>query len=175
MLKILIGSALSIASSSLLTLPVSAATNPDYECYMQTVSKQVIDLTRSVCGFNAVQAAKDAKKDVAYLAAVKKILGQDSYGNNTLTKLVENSPDLLTAAAKDYCQARQVGKSEEEIMENTYRESMQFLETASSNVTTRQEAEQLERQMEAKLAPTQLAMSLAPQYYCPMLSSRSSQ
>ncbi len=174
MFKILIGSALSI-SSSLLTLSASAASNPDYACYMQIGSRQIIDLTRSVCGFNAAQAAKDAKQDVAYLASVRKLLGQDSDGNNSLTKLVEANPDLLTTTARDYCQARQSGKSEEEIMENTYRESIESLEMASSNATTRQEAEQLQRQMEAKLAPIELARSLASQHYCPMLSSRSSQ
>jgi|GEM_PF-797419 len=174
MFKILTGSALSITSSSLLALPAAAATNPDYGCYMQTGSKQIIDLTRSVCGFNAAQAAKDAKKDTSYLAAVKKLLGQDSGGNDSLTKLVETNPDLLTTAARDYCQARQGGKSEEEIMENTYRESMESLEIAGSNVTTRQGAEQLQRQMEAKIAPIELARSLASQHYCPTLSNRSS-
>lgn len=174
MFKILIGSALSIASSSLLALP-AAATNPDYGCYMQTGSRQIVDLTRSVCGFNAAQAAKDAKKDAAYLIAVKKLLGQDFGGNDALTKLVETNPDLLTTAARDYCQARQSGKSEEEIMENTYRASMESLEMAGSNVTTRQEAEQLQRQMEAKVAPIELARTLASQHYCPTLSSRSSQ
>ncbi|MCY7279142.1 MAG: hypothetical protein LH702_36745 [Phormidesmis sp. CAN_BIN44] len=102
---ILIGSALSISSSSLLTLP-AAATNPDYGCYMQTGSRQIVDLTRSVCGFNAVQAAKDAKKDAAYLAAARKLLRQYSYGNSSVTQLIDTNPELLTTTARDYCQAR---------------------------------------------------------------------
>lgn len=175
MFKILIGSALSIASISLLTLPAAAATNPDYGCYIQTGSRQIVDLTRSVCGFNAVQAAKDAKKDAAYLSAVRTLLRQDYGGNTSLTNLVKTNPELLTAAARDYCQARQNGKSDEEVMETTYRETMASPRMADSNPTTRQEAEQLQRQMEAKLVPTQLALSLASKHYCPNLNNQASQ
>lgn len=146
-----------------------------YGCYIQTGSRQIVDLTRSVCGFNAVQAAKDAKKDAAYLSAVRTLLRQDYGGNTSLTNLVKTNPELLTAAARDYCQARQNGKSDEEIMETTYRETMESPRMADSNPTTRQEAEQLQRQMEAKLVPTQLALSLASKHYCPNLNNQASQ
>ena len=52
---------------------------------------------------------------------------------------------------------------------------MASLEKAGSDAATRQEAEQLQRQTEAKVAPIELARTLASQHYCPTLSRRSSQ
>ena len=173
MFKILIGISVSIASSLLITPPASAAS--DYGCYMQTGSKRTVDLTRSVCGFNAQQAAKDYTKDTAYLKAVRKMLQQSSYGSSSLKNLVEANPEALTSAARDYCQARQSGKSDNEIMENTYRNAMDStgMEMETYSPRNRREAERLQKQIEVAVIPTQLAMSLASQHYCPQVSRRS--
>ena len=145
---------------------------------MQTGSKQIVDLTRSVCGFNATQAAKDAKKDAAYLSAIRKMVGKssNSYVSSSFKNLIEANPEVLTSAARNYCQARQSGKSDEEIMQNTYRDTVDSLgvEMETYRPKNRQEAERLQQQMEAAVIPLQFAMSLAPQHYCPQLSSRSS-
>ena len=174
MFKILIGLSVSIASTLLITLPASAAS--DYGCYVQTGSKRIVDLTRSVCGFNSVQAAKDAKKDTAYLSAIRKMVGQSSYISSSFKNLIEANPEVLTSAARNYCRARQSGKSDEEIMQNTYRNTVDSLgvEMETYRPKNRQEAERLQRQMEAAVIPIQFAMSLAPQHYCPQVSSRSS-
>ena len=175
MFKILIGiSALSIASTLLITQPASAAS--DYGCYMQTGSKRIVDLTRSVCGFNATQAAKDAKKDTAYLSAIRKMVGKSSHVSSSFKGLIEANPEVLTSAARNYCQARQSGQSDEEIMQNTYRNTVDSLgiEMETYRPRNRQEGEQLQRQMEAAVIPIQFAMSLAPQHYCPQVSSQSS-
>ncbi|MCY7321899.1 MAG: hypothetical protein LH660_08905 [Phormidesmis sp. CAN_BIN36] len=173
MFKILIGLSVSIASTLFITPPASAAS--DYGCYMQTGSMRIVDLTRSVCGFNATQAAKDAKKDTAYLKAVRKMFQQNPYGSSSFKNLIEANPEALTSAARNYCQARQSGKSDEEIMQNTYRDAVDATGIEMNNYSpkNRQEAERLQQQMEVAVIPTQFAMSLASKHYCPQVSSRS--
>ena len=173
MFKILIGLSVSIASTLFITPPASAAS--DYGCYMQTGSKRIVDLTRSVCGFNPVQAAKDAKKDTAYLKAIRKMVGSNRYGK-TFTSLIEANPELLTSAARNYCRARQSGKSDEEIMQSTYQDAVDATGIEMNNYSpkNRREAERLQQQMEMAVIPTQLAMSLASQHYCLQVGKRSS-
>ncbi len=140
---------------------------------MEIGSKRVVDLTRSICGFNAEQAAKDYQKDSAYLKAIRKVLQQNSYGSRSVKNLVEANPGALTSAARNYCQARQSGKSDSEIMENTYRDAADSIGMETRNPKNRQEAERLQQQMEDAIVPTQIAMSLASQHYCPQVNHRS--
>jgi hypothetical protein len=168
MLKILLGvSAIALFSS--LTFQASAK-QPDYDCYMQTGSRQIIDLTRSVCGFNAEKASKAAKQDAAYLADLKKMIkGQ---ADSSLIEMVESDPALFLGAAKDYCEARQSGISEGQFLERQYRQAIESQGASLSSSTNRPEYEQKQQELQLKFIALSTATSLAPQHYCPQVATR---
>ncbi|KAM3093763.1 hypothetical protein ACKFKG_18610 [Phormidesmis sp. 146-35] len=169
MLKIFLGVS-AIAAVALLPFQASAK-QPDYDCYMQTNSKQIIDLTRSVCGFNAEKASKAVKQDAAYLADIRKMMkGQ---ADPTLIAMVETNPSLFLEAATTYCEARQSGISEGQFMERQYMQAYESLEAYSPAGANRQEYEQSQQQFQLKLVSLSIATSLAPKHYCPQVASRS--
>ena len=160
----------SLVLASLLATPfvglvlsqANAATSPDYACYLKK-GNQVIDLTGSVCGFDTNKAAKNSKKNAAFLADVQKVL--KGYGRSArgFAKTVEENPDQLINEAQSYCQALEAGKSESEFMEAKYREIMQ---SANAGKATYNAA------AERSLGMASMAMQLAPKHYCPKFANR---
>ena len=160
MLKRALGvSLLSTVSLWLGVTSPSVAAAPDYSCYMQIGSAQFVDLTRSVCGFSADTAAKSAAMNTTYLNAVKKMVGSDE----RTTKLIEGNPELIIAAAQNYCAARDAGVSDQQFMEAQYNEYMNT--TANPNIAAADPAEQSHYYETAYMA-TAVAVELAPQLYC---------
>ncbi len=168
MLKLFLGVS-AIAALSLLPFQASAK-QPDFDCYIETGSKQVIDLTRSVCGFNAEKVSKAAKQDNAYLADIRKMMKGQT--DSSLIEMVEANPSLFLEAASNYCEALQSGISEGQFMERQYRQAMEFQETSISSSENRQEYEQRQQEFQLKLVALSIATSLAPKHYCPQVAAR---
>jgi hypothetical protein len=160
-----------LAALSLLTAQVSvAAREPDYSCYMQIGSRRVVDLTRSICRFNADEAAKAAKRDAAYLAAIQKVMQNQS--EPWLNKLATNNADLLTGAAREFCEARQAGQSTNQFMERKYTEIMRSEVEFSTTGRDRAAWEQRQQDYQIRMVALSLATAFAPQHYCPEIASR---
>jgi hypothetical protein len=150
-----------------LTFPLAArAATPDYSCYMQIGTKQVVDLTRSVCGFHAEKAAKSAAANAAYLKAVKKLIGSDQ---RTLNLINENS-GLMVAAAQNYCAARLSGISDQQYMELQYQELMS---TTPELAMMNGNSERMQ-QYETTLMANGIASQLASKHFCPSVITNNS-
>lgn len=142
------------------------ARQPDHGCYLQTSSGQIINLSRSVCQFDL---GNSTQQDAAYLAAVRAMI--EDHAEPWMLEMVANNPGAFTAAAREYCEARRSGISQRQFIESRYQQALQSQTSASS---TRSEAdyEQQQRSYQTKLMPLSVAMSLAPQHYCPEVSQR---
>ena len=150
-----------------LTLPnASWAAAPDYTCYIQIGSTQVVDLTRSVCRFDSEEVAKAVAAKAAYLSSVKKLVESDE----SILSLINSSPELMITAAQNYCAARQSGMSEKQYIESQYQELMSTLSkpstTLSETSTVNSDSEQM-KQYETTFVANGLATELAPNHYCP--------
>jgi len=150
--------------SPLLAIPASAR-QPDHGCYMQTSSGQLINLSRSVCRFDL---GNSAQQDAAYLAAVRTLL--EDHAEPWMTEMVANNPGAFTAAAREYCEARRSGITQRQFIESRYQQALQSQDSASPR--SEAEYEQQQRSYQARLMPHSIAMSLAPQHYCPEVSQR---
>ncbi len=137
------------------------AAAPDYSCYMQLGSRQVVDLTRSICGFHADKAAKSAASNAAYLNAIKKLVGSDVRTLN----LIDENPGLMLAAAQNYCAARESGISEQQYMESQYKDLMSTI-SEPEMMNGNRNSEQM-RQYETALMANGIATELAPKHFCP--------
>ncbi|MCU0551558.1 MAG: hypothetical protein MUC48_19620 [Leptolyngbya sp. Prado105] len=141
------------------------ARQPDHGCYMRTSSGQVINLSSSICKFDLDE--KFAKQDIAYLAAIKQMMG--SHSDRWMTDALAKNPSLFTAAAREYCQARQSGVSDQQYMEEKYQAVM---DSRSANPPQSREEHEQQQAYQAQLVPVSIAMSLAPQHYCPEVANR---
>lgn len=149
-----------LVSAICLTLPNTArSATPDYTCYIQFGSTQVVDLTRSVCRFHPEKVAKAAAANAAYLSSVKKLVRS----NDSFLSLIDGNPELIAAAAQNYCAARESGMSEQQYMESQHEEVMSALSEPSS---VNGNSEQV-KQYETTFMATALAVELAPNHYCP--------
>ena len=135
------------------------AATPDYTCYIQIGSTQVIDLTRSVCRFDPEKVAKAAADNAAYLSSVKKLVES----NDTFLELIDSNPKLMIAAAQNYCAARRSGMSEQQYMESQHEELMSTL----SETSTMDETSEQMKQYETTFMATAVAAEFAPSQYCP--------
>ena len=170
MLKRTVGISLfsTICLLSGLALPSAArAAAPDYSCYVQIGSRPVVDLTRSVCGFQVDKAAKSAATATAYLNAIKKLVGSDV---RTLS-LIDENPSLMLAAAQNYCAARESGISEQQYMEAQYKELMSTMSEPALMNGNNSNSEQM-RQYETALMANGIATELAPKHFCPNVTRR---
>ena len=135
------------------------AATPDYTCYIQIGSTQVIDLTRSVCRFDSEEVAKAAANNAVYLSSVKKLVES----NDSFLELIDSNPKLIIAAAQNYCAARRSGMSEQQYMESQHEELMSALSETS---TMDGNSEQM-KQYETTLMATAVAAEFASNHYCP--------
>ena len=144
-----------------LTSPNAAqAAPPDYVCYMQ-IGSQIVDLTRSVCKFDAKKVARTAAANAAYLSSVKELLkSKDKF---LFIELIDSNPELIIAAAQNYCAARRSGMSEQQYMESQHEELMS---TGSETSTMDSNSEQI-KQYETTFMATAVAVEFASNYYCP--------
>ena len=150
---------------SRLTLPNAAqAATPDYTCYIQIGLTRVVDLTRSVCKFHPEKVAEAAAANAVYLSSVKKLVGSDE----RILSLIDNNPELIIAAAQNYCAARELGISEQQYVELQYKELMS---TLSESSMVNGDSQQV-RQYETTFMATPIAVELAPNYYCPGVTRR---
>ncbi|BAU11650.1 hypothetical protein LEP3755_21520 [Leptolyngbya sp. NIES-3755] len=154
-----------LAFSALFTTSVSAR-QPDHGCYLQTSSGQIINLSQSVCQFDL---GDFTKQDAAYLSAVRRMM--EGYDEPWMTEMVANNPGAFTAAAREYCEARRSGVSQQQFMESRYRSVLQSQASVSS-ARSEAEFEEQQRSYQAKLLPVSIAMSLAPQHYCSEVQQR---
>ena len=132
---------------------------PDYTCYIQIGLTQIVDLTRSVCRFQPEKVSKAVADNAAYLSSVKKLVQSD----NSFLSLIDSNPELVVAAAQNYCAARESGMSEQQYMELQHEEQLM---TTSSQPSTMDDSEQI-KQYEAMFAATAVAVEFAPKHYCP--------
>ena len=147
-------------SAICLTSPNSTrAETPDYTCYIQVGSTQVIDLTRSVCKFDFEKVAKVASDNAVYLSSVKKL----AESNDSFLGLIDSNPELIIAAAQNYCAARRAEMSEQQYMESQHEEWMSAL---SGTSTMDGNSEQM-KQYETTFMATAVAVEFAPSHYCP--------
>ena len=137
---------------------VRAAT-PDYTCYMQIGSTKVVDLTRSVCRFHFEKVAKAAAANAAYLNSVKKLVGSDE----RILRVIDSNPELMIAAAQNYCAARRSGMSEQQYMESQHEELMSTL----SETSTMDDNSKQMKQYETTFMATAVAAEFASNHYCP--------
>lgn len=147
-------------SAICLTSPNAArAAIPDYTCYIQVDSTQVVDLTRSVCRFDSEKVAKAAANNAVYLSSVKRFVES----NDSFLELVDSNPKLIIASAQNYCAARRSGMSEQQYMESQHEELMS---TLSETSTIDGSSEQM-KQYETTLMATAVAVEFASNHYCP--------
>ncbi len=149
-------SLVSVSAVLMNVVPASAISkSPDHTCFIKTRDNRVIDLTRSICGFDAQQSAKDAKQDAAFLAdAMKLMKGAPS----EYQQMVQSNPGLLVSEAKNYCQARLAGMSDNQIMEDKYRQISEAAQRSKGGYS---------RQMELTMGMMGIAAQVAPKHYCP--------
>ena len=144
-----------------LTSPNAAqAAPPDYICYMQ-IGSQIVDLTRSVCKFDAKKVARTAAANAAYLSSVKELLKS----KDNFLELINSNPELVVVAAQNYCAARQSGVSEQQYVESQ-REELMRMSTLSETSLTDDDSKQM-KQYETAFMATTVAVEFAPKYYCP--------
>ncbi|NDJ18396.1 DUF732 domain-containing protein [Myxacorys almedinensis] len=160
MLKPLISASLLLSVLTSIAPALAAPSSPDYTCYMK-VGNRVIDLTSSVCGFDTQKAAKDSKKNAAFLAEVQKLLKSYGGSGSRVSRIVENNPEQLINVAQNFCQALEAGKSESEFMEIKYRE---MVESAQQNDGA---------QTEVLVEMASMAVQVAPKHYCPQSAQKS--
>ena len=132
---------------------------PDYTCYIQIGLTQIVDLTRSVCRFQPEKVAKAVADNAAYLNSVKKLVQSD----DSFLSLIDSKPELVVAAAQNYCAARESGMSEQQYMELQHEELM----TTSSQPSTMDDNSEQMKQYEAMFTATAVAVEFAPKHYCP--------
>jgi hypothetical protein len=149
----------SVSAVLVSVLPVTAK-SPDHTCYIKTRNNQIIDLTRSVCGFDAQQSAKDAKQDAAFLADAAKFM-QNSGAPAEYQQIFQNNPGLFVSEARNYCQARLSGMTDNQIMEQKYRQISESSRNSSGGYS---------RQMEISMMAAGLASQIAPKHYCPKIA-----
>ena len=137
---------------------------PDYTCYIQIDSRQIVDLTRSVCRFDPERVTEAAAANAVYLSSVKKLVSSDE----RILNLIDNNPEFLISAAQNYCAARGLGISEQQYMESQY-EGLRSTLSESSMVNG--DSEQV-KQYEMTLMATPIAIELAPNHYCPGVTRR---
>ena len=140
--------------SGMTLLSAAQAATPDYSCYMQVGSSQVVDLTRSVCGFSSGKFATSAAMNSAYLNAAKKLVGQDERAID----LINGNPEVMIAAAQSYCTAREAGVSDQQFVESQYQELAKTT-SESAGVTN-------DQQYETVYMASAMAVELAPKHYC---------
>lgn len=131
---------------------------PDYTCYIQIGLTQIVDLTRSVCRFQPEKVAKAAADNAAYLSSVKKFV----QSNDSFLSLIDSNPELVVAAAQNYCAARELGMSEQQYMELQHEELM----TTSSQPSTMDDNSEQMKQYEAMFMATAVAVEFAPKHHC---------
>jgi hypothetical protein len=149
-------SLVSVSAIAISILPASASKSPDHTCYIKTRNNQIIDLTRSVCGFDAQQTAKDNKQDAAFLADAAKLI-KNSGAPSEYQQLLQANPGVFVSEARSYCQARLSGMTDNQIMEQRYRQMSQNSGAMS-------------RQMELSLMAAGMASQIAPKHYCPKIA-----
>ena len=143
-----------------LILPNAAwAGTPDYICYIQIGSGQVVDLTHTVCKSHFEKAAEPAADNAVYLSSVEKLVES----NDNFLGLIDSNPELIIAAAQNYCVARRSGMSEQQYMESQHEELMS---TLSESSTEDDNSEQM-KQYETAFMATAVAVEFAPSHYCP--------
>lgn len=155
----------SIAVSAFFAFPAFAR-QPDHGCYMQTSSGQIVNLSRSVCRFDSGDAS--ASQDAAYLAAIKKMMGEQA--EPWMLEMLANNPNSFTTSAREYCQARQSGVSDSQFIDRKYQALLESLSSAANE----KDHEQQNREYYAKLMPYSLAASFASEHYCPTVAQRRS-
>lgn len=98
------------------------------------------------------------------MSLVKKLAGSDE----RILNLIDNNPELIIAAAQNYCAARESGISEQQYMESQYKE---LTSTLSESSVVNGNPEQV-KQYETMFMATPIAVELAPNYYCPGVTRR---
>ena len=151
-------------SLSLFTVPKASASPiaTSSICYIQLASNRLIDLT-SICA-SSYSSPKNTvySNDDAYLKEVQKLLESNSDQNQTL-QLLKSDPRLLTDAARNYCNARLVGMSEQDIYGAKFKEIEQSVQNSSPEGVSKDASQQFEASMSA----TSVASKLASKIYCP--------
>jgi hypothetical protein len=136
-----------------LTSPKAAwAEAPDYICYIQIDSTQIVDLTRSVCMFDSKELAKAAANNAVYLGSVKKLVES----NDSFVELIDSNPKLIIAAAQNYCAARRSGMSEQQYMESQHEELMSTLSETATIDGNSEQMKQYETTFMATAVPPNL-------------------
>lgn len=148
-----------------LTLPNAAwAATPDYTCYIQIGSGQVVDLTHTVCRSHSEKAAEPPADNAVYLSSVKKLVK----ANDTFLELIDSNPELIIAAAQNYCAARRSGMSEQQYVELQHEE---LISTLSESSTVDDNSEKM-KQYQTRFRATAVAVEFAPSHYCPGIIRR---
>ena len=103
--------------------------------------------------------AKVASDNAVYLSSVKKL----AESNDSFLGLIDSNPELIIAAAQNYCAARRAEMSEQQYMESQHEEWMSALSETS---TMDGNSEQM-KQYETTFMATAVAVEFAPSHYCP--------
>ncbi|MBD2076423.1 hypothetical protein H6F86_21560 [Phormidium sp. FACHB-592] len=144
---------------------LSSSINPSPICYIRLTSGRLIDLT-SMCASGYPSRKNTAySNDDAYLKEVQKFLGSNS-GKSQAFQSLKSNPKLLTDAAKNYCNARLAGMSEQAIYDAKFKELEQSVQKSSPKKISSDIGQKFQTMMTA----TSVASRLASKVYCPNLT-----
>lgn len=148
---------LSLAATIFITAPQVLASSLNSNlplCYIQISPNKQIDLS-SICGYSS-------RQNTAYLADIQKLI-KGTEEDKQLQELLNNNPDLLINAAKNYCNARRAGLSEKEMYERKQKEFIQEVNNRPIDGQSKNQNQQFETSMTA----LSIASNLASRIYCP--------